>query len=67
MVKVNIDNLLNGCKEMYKGFFRKNIIIIVLLLEKAKFLVANNEKCNVNLIFLYSKLFEYFCNMTNQL
>jgi len=59
IVGVDIDNLLNGCKMIYDSFFKKEKYYH-LLMEKARFLVENKNRFNINIVFSYSSLFEGF-------
>jgi len=59
---VDIDSLLNGCKEVSKGFFEKQNekIYYEEIMQKARFLVENKNRFNINVIFSYSSLLEGF-------
>jgi glucose-6-phosphate isomerase len=59
MVGVDIDNLLNGCKRVADGFFAKEGYYKHII-RKARFLVENKNKFNINIIFSYSSLLESF-------
>jgi len=59
MVGVDIDNLLNGCKRVADSFFAKEGYYKPII-RKARFLVENKNKFNINIIFSYSSLLESF-------
>jgi glucose-6-phosphate isomerase len=59
MVGVDIDNLLNGCKRVADSFFAKEDYYKPII-RKARFLVENKNKFNINIIFSYSSLLESF-------
>jgi len=59
MVGVDIDNLLNGCKRVSDSFFAKEGYYKPII-RKARFLVENKNKFNINIIFSYSSLLESF-------
>ena len=59
LVGVDINNLLNGAKEVISSFFAKGHFYIPLI-KKAYFLVQNKDKYNINVIFSYSSLLESF-------
>ncbi|MCP4969249.1 MAG: glucose-6-phosphate isomerase [Arcobacter sp.] len=56
---VNIDKLLDGCKEVYNSFFC-NKEYYEELMTKARFLVENKNRFNINVVFSYSSLLEGF-------
>ncbi len=56
---VNIQDLLNGCKEIYNSFFDKKEYYDHIM-NKARFIVENKNRFNVNVIFSYSALLEGF-------
>lgn len=56
---VNIQALLDGCKEVYNSFFNKEKYYQQLL-NKARFLVENKNRFNINVVFSYSSLLEGF-------
>ena len=56
---LDIDELLSGCKEVSDSFFSKDEYYS-LLMEKAKFLVENKNRFNINVVFSYSLLLEGF-------
>ncbi len=53
IVGVDIDNLLNGCKRVVDSFFQQGINYNNII-RKARFLVENKSRFNVNAIFSYS-------------
>jgi glucose-6-phosphate isomerase len=59
MVGVDIDNLLNGCKRVADSFFAKEGYYKPII-TKARFLVENKSKFNINVVFSYSSLLESF-------
>ena len=59
MVGVDIDNLLNGCKRVSKSFFDQGSYYKPII-RKARFLVENKSRFNVNVIFSYSSSLESF-------
>ena len=59
MVGVDIDNLLNGCKRVADSFFEKSDYYKPII-RKARFLVENKSRFNINVIFSYSSLLESF-------
>jgi len=56
---LDIDELLKGCKEVSDSFFSKDEYYN-LLMEKARFLVENKNRFNINVVFSYSLLLEGF-------
>ncbi|HIF36163.1 MAG TPA: glucose-6-phosphate isomerase, partial [Candidatus Thioglobus sp.] len=59
MVSVDIDNLLNGCKRVADSFFAQEDYYKPII-RKARFLVENKNKFNINIVFSYSSLLESF-------
>jgi glucose-6-phosphate isomerase len=59
MVGVDIDNLLNGCKRVADSFFSQEDYYKPII-RKARFLVENKSRFNVNIIFSYSSSLESF-------
>ena len=59
MVGIDIDNLLNGCKRVADSFFAKEDYYKPII-RKARFLVENKNKFNINAIFSYSSSLESF-------
>ena len=59
MVGVDIDNLLNGCKHVSDSFFEQTDYYKPII-RKARFLVENKNKFNINVVFSYSSLLESF-------
>ncbi|WP_428026249.1 glucose-6-phosphate isomerase [Arcobacter sp.] len=56
---LDIDALLKGCQEVSDSFFSQNEYYD-LLMEKARFLVENKNRFNINVVFSYSLLLEGF-------
>jgi glucose-6-phosphate isomerase len=56
---LDIDELLEGCKEVNNSFFTKYLYYSILM-EKARFLVENKNRFNINVVFSYSLLLEGF-------
>ncbi|WP_298753691.1 glucose-6-phosphate isomerase [uncultured Arcobacter sp.] len=56
---LDIDELLRGCKEVSNSFFSQDEYY-ALLMEKARFLVENKNRFNINVVFSYSLLLEGF-------
>jgi glucose-6-phosphate isomerase len=59
MVGVDIDNLLNGCKRVSDSFFNQEDYYKPII-RKARFLVENKVRFNINVIFSYSSTLESF-------
>jgi glucose-6-phosphate isomerase len=59
MVGIDIDNLLNGCKRVADSFFEQADYHKPII-RKARFLVENKSRFNINVIFSYSSLLESF-------
>ena len=59
MVGVDIDNLLNGCRRVADSFFEQGDYYQPII-EKARFLVENKNRFNINVIFSYSSSLESF-------
>jgi glucose-6-phosphate isomerase len=59
MVGVDIDNLLNGCKRVLGSFFEQGDYYKPII-RKARFLVENKARFNINAIFSYSSSLESF-------
>jgi glucose-6-phosphate isomerase len=59
MVGVDIDNLLNGCKRVSNSFFEQ-MDYYKPIISKARFLVENKGRFNINTIFSYSSSLESF-------
>jgi len=59
LVGVDIDNMLNGAKKVYHSFFNKEKSYQELM-EKARFLVENKYRFNINVLFSYSSTLEGF-------
>lgn len=59
MVGVDIDNLLKGCKRVSDSFFAQKEYYQPII-SKARFLVENKARFNINAIFCYSSALESF-------
>jgi glucose-6-phosphate isomerase len=59
MVGIDIDNLLNGCKRVVDSFFNQEDYYKPII-RKARFLVENKSRFNINVVFSYSSLLESF-------
>jgi glucose-6-phosphate isomerase len=59
MVGVDIDNLLNGCQRVADSFFNQEDYYKPII-RKARFLVENKSRFNINVVFSYSSLLESF-------
>ncbi len=59
MVGIDIDNLLNGCKRVSGSFFEQSNYYAPIIM-KARFLVENKARFNINVIFSYSSALEGF-------
>jgi glucose-6-phosphate isomerase len=59
MMGVGIDNLLNGCRRVSDSFFDQEDYYKPII-RKARFLVENKNKFNINIVFSYSSLLESF-------
>ncbi len=59
MVGVDIDNLLNGCRRVSESFFSQGSYYKPII-RKARFLVENKSRFNINAIFSYSSSLEAF-------
>ena len=59
MVGVDVDNLLNGCKRVSDSFFEQTDYYKPII-RKARFLVENKGRFNINAIFSYSSSLESF-------
>ncbi len=59
IVGVDIDNLLNGCKRVSESFFDQADYYKPII-RKARFLVENKSRFNINIVFSYSSLLESF-------
>ncbi len=56
---LDIDEILNGCKEVNNSFFEKREYFDKIL-QKGRFLVENKNRFNINVVFSYSSLLEGF-------
>lgn len=59
IIGVDIDSLLNGCKELYNSFFQKKEFYRPMM-TKARFMAEYKHKFNINVIFSYSAQLEGF-------
>jgi len=59
MVGVDIDNLLNGCRRVSDSFFKQENYYKPII-RKARFLVENKSRFNINVVFSYSSTLESF-------
>ncbi|MCF6339863.1 MAG: glucose-6-phosphate isomerase [Sulfurimonas sp.] len=59
IVGIDIDELLNGAKEVYNSFFNKDLKYNKLL-NKARFFVEYKNSFNMNVVFSYSSRLEGF-------
>ena len=59
IVGVDISALLEGCKEVHESFFNKKKYYD-LIMNKARFLVENKNRFNINIVFSYSSVFQDF-------
>ena len=59
IVGIDIDNILNGCKKLDESFFSKAEYYEPLM-QKARFMVENKHRFNINVLFSYSSLLESF-------
>ncbi len=66
MVGIDIDNLLNGCKRVMDSFFAKKEHYSPVI-RKARFIVENKNRFNINAIFSYSSSLESFNKWYTQL
>jgi glucose-6-phosphate isomerase len=59
---IDIDRLLQGCQEVSDGFFQKldGKYYFDEIMQKARFLVENKNRFNINVVFSYSSLLEGF-------
>lgn len=66
MVGIDIDNLLNGCKRVMDSFFAQKEHYSPVI-RKARFIVENKNRFNINAIFSYSSSLESFNKWYTQL
>ena len=59
IVGVDIDNILNGCAKLHNSFFNQDEYYEPIM-QKARFLVENKHRFNINVLFSYSSLLESF-------
>ncbi len=58
-IGVDIDNMLKGAQKIYQSFFEREKIFDMLM-EKARFIVENKQRFNINVVFSYSSALESF-------
>ena len=58
-IGVDIDELLSGCKDVYNSFFEEQNDCLELM-QKARFIVENKHRFNINVLFSYSSALEGF-------
>ncbi len=56
---LDIDKLLKGCQDIYNSFFEKEDYYSIIM-EKARFIVENKNRFNINVVFSYSSLLDGF-------
>jgi glucose-6-phosphate isomerase len=54
IIGINIDYLLEGCKKIDNSYFSKNEVYKEIM-QKARFMVENKNRFNINVIFSYSQ------------
>jgi len=59
IIGVDIQKLLDGCKDVHESFFNKGKYYD-LIINKARFLVENKSRFAMNIIFSYSSVFRDF-------
>lgn len=59
IVGIDIDELLDGCKQVYSSFFKKNNAY-KRITKKARFFSEYKHKFNINVVFSYSSRLEGF-------
>ena len=59
IVGIDIDNILNGCSKLHNSFFEKKEYYEPIM-QKARFLVENKHRFNINVLFSYSSLLDSF-------
>ncbi len=59
MIGIDVDNLLNGCRRVSDSFFQQADYYKPII-RKARFLVENKGRFNINAIFSYSSSLESF-------
>ena len=59
IVGIDIDNILNGCVKLHNSFFDKGEYYEPIM-QKARFLVENKHRFNINVLFSYSSLLDSF-------
>ena len=56
---LDIDRLLKGCQDIHDSFFTKGEYYSTIM-EKARFIVENKNRFNINVVFSYSSLLDGF-------
>jgi len=56
---LDIDMILSGCKTIYNDYFNRGDYYETIM-EKARFIVENKNRFNINVVFSYSSLLEGF-------
>lgn len=59
IIGVDIDKIMQGCKEVYDSFFNQKSYYKDIL-EKARFFVENKHRFNIHIVFSYSTSLEGF-------
>jgi glucose-6-phosphate isomerase len=59
IIGVDIDNMLNGAKKVYDSFFNQDKQYEILM-EKARFIVENKNRFNINVVFSYLSALDGF-------
>lgn len=59
MIGIDIDNLLDGCKDVCESYFEQKQYYNPIM-EKARFFVENKHRFNINVVFSYSSSLESF-------
>ncbi|NVJ54165.1 MAG: glucose-6-phosphate isomerase [Campylobacteraceae bacterium] len=59
IMDLDIDKLLKGCQDIYNSFFSKEDYYNIIM-EKARFIVENKNRFNINVVFSYSSLLDGF-------
>ena len=59
IIGVDIDNMLNGAKKVYTNFFNQDKQYEILM-EKARFIVENKNRFNINVVFSYLSALDGF-------
>jgi glucose-6-phosphate isomerase len=59
IIGIDIDNMLNGAKKVYDSFFNQDKQYEILM-EKARFIVENKNRFNINVVFSYLSALDGF-------